>query len=159
MLLLCLITRGSLIKYNIFDVLECSSPFHVSALLCFSSDYFCSSTSTSVIYLGLQSQQQSNPNAVNRTVTETISHPKYDSITKDNDICLLKLSSPVNFTDYILPVCLAASGSTFYNGTDTWVTGWGNIGSGGGYISSVSIIISSPFCVKPCGDQAEFVPC
>uniref|UniRef100_A0A3Q3JN45 Peptidase S1 domain-containing protein n=1 Tax=Monopterus albus TaxID=43700 RepID=A0A3Q3JN45_MONAL len=67
---------------------------------------------------------------VNRMVTQIISHPNYNANTQDNDICLLKLSSPVSFTDYILPVCLAASGSTFYNGTDTWVTGWGNIGSG-----------------------------
>uniref|UniRef100_A0A3Q3JST1 Peptidase S1 domain-containing protein n=1 Tax=Monopterus albus TaxID=43700 RepID=A0A3Q3JST1_MONAL len=93
-------------------------------------DYLNFDTSNLVVYLGRQSQEESNPNEVNRTVTRIISHPNYNSITKDNDICLLKLSSPVNFTDYILPVCLAASGSTFYNGTDTWVTGWGTIGSG-----------------------------
>merc|ERR1739838_121790 len=43
---------------------------------------------------------------------------------------LLKLSSPVTFTDYISPICLAAMNSTFYDGTMSWVTGWGTEGSG-----------------------------
>ncbi|KAL3986561.1 caspase 1 [Sarotherodon galilaeus] len=84
------------------------------------------------VNLGLQTLQGSNPNAVSRTVTQIINHPNYNSGTNDNDICLLQLSSPVNFTSYISPVCLAASDSTFYSGVNSWVTGWGNIGSGGG---------------------------
>ncbi|KAM9457474.1 testisin-like [Clarias gariepinus] len=47
--------------------------------------------------------------------------------TQDNDLSLLLLSSAVSFNNYITPVCLAATGSTFNNGTPTWVTGWGNI--------------------------------
>ncbi|XP_026018660.1 prostasin-like isoform X3 [Astatotilapia calliptera] len=42
----------------------------------------------------------------------------------------IRLSSPVRFTDYIRPVCLAASGSVFNNGTDSWVTGWGAVKEG-----------------------------
>uniref|UniRef100_A0A3B4WMQ9 Prostasin-like n=3 Tax=Seriola TaxID=8160 RepID=A0A3B4WMQ9_SERLL len=34
------------------------------------------------------------------------------------------------FTDYIRPVCLAASDSVFNNGTDSWVTGWGAVNEG-----------------------------
>ncbi|KAL3986563.1 caspase recruitment domain-containing protein 8 [Sarotherodon galilaeus] len=59
-----------------------------------------------------------------------ITHPNYNSKTNDNDICLLQLSSPVTFTSYISPVCLAASDSTFYSGVNSWVTGWGNTGEG-----------------------------
>ncbi|XP_038594587.1 testisin-like [Micropterus salmoides] len=51
----------------------------------------------------------------------------YNTTTNNNDIALLKLSSPVTFTDYIRPVCLAADGSVFNNGTICWVTGWGDI--------------------------------
>uniref|UniRef100_A0A668UFJ1 Peptidase S1 domain-containing protein n=1 Tax=Oreochromis aureus TaxID=47969 RepID=A0A668UFJ1_OREAU len=80
------------------------------------------------VNLGLQSLQGSNPNAVSRTVTQIIKHPNYNFVTNDNDICLLQLSSPVTFTSYISPVCLAASDSTFYSGVNSWVTGWGNIG-------------------------------
>ncbi|GLD57421.1 uncharacterized protein AKAME5_000964800 [Lates japonicus] len=74
--------------------------------------------------------QGNNPNEVSRTVARIILHPNYDSITNNNDIALLKLSSPVTFTDYIRPVCLAAGGSVFNNGTDSWVTGWGAVKEG-----------------------------
>ncbi|XP_038594133.1 tryptase-like [Micropterus salmoides] len=64
---------------------------------------------------------------MSRTVSQIIKHPNYNKIPNDNDIALLKLSSPVNFTDYIRPVCLAAAGSVFNAGTTCWVTGWGDI--------------------------------
>ncbi|XP_045893935.1 chymotrypsin-like protease CTRL-1 [Micropterus dolomieu] len=83
------------------------------------------STSTLTVVLGLQSLEVPNPNQVSRKVSKIIIHSGYNSKTYYNDICLLKLSSPVKFTKYIQPVCLAAPGSTFYNGTEAWVTGWG----------------------------------
>nr|XP_055037240.1 transmembrane protease serine 9-like [Misgurnus anguillicaudatus] len=95
----------------------------LTAAHCFSS----TSTASLTVYLGLQTQSGSNPNSTSRTVSDIIKHPNYNSKTNDNDITLLHLSSPVNFTDYIKPVCLAAEGSTFYSGTSSWVTGWGNI--------------------------------
>ncbi|KAF3699712.1 Tryptase [Channa argus] len=63
-------------------------------------------------------------------VSKVIVHPNYNSKTNDNDIALLRLSSSVTFTDYILPVCLAASDSTVGAGTTCWVTGWGDTQSG-----------------------------
>uniref|UniRef100_A0A668SW05 Peptidase S1 domain-containing protein n=1 Tax=Oreochromis aureus TaxID=47969 RepID=A0A668SW05_OREAU len=63
----------------------------------------------------------------NQSVKETICHPAFSFYcwTYENDICLLKLSAPVNFTDYIQPICLASEKSTFHNGTSSWVTGFG----------------------------------
>ena len=72
-----------------------------------------------------------NPNEMSTTVAEIILHPEYDASTNENDMALLRLSSAVSFTNYIRPVCLAASGSIFHQGTESWVTGWGNIGEGG----------------------------
>ncbi len=89
-----------------------------------------SSLRTIQIYLGRQSQSGSNPNEVLRTATFT-NHPNYNNPKHDNDVALLKLSSSVTFTDYIRPVCLAAAGSKFAAGTDSWVTGWGTLQSGG----------------------------
>lgn len=89
-------------------------------------------TSGLVVSLGRQSQEGLNPNAVSRTVAQIINHPNYNPSTSDNDISLLRLSSTVEFNNFIRPVCLAASDSTFFNGTDSWVTGWGTIGFGGG---------------------------
>ncbi|XP_064844865.1 transmembrane protease serine 9-like isoform X1 [Oncorhynchus masou masou] len=99
----------------------------LTAAHCFPS----TSISNVVVYLGRQNQQGSNPNEVSRTVTQIICHPNYISSTSDNDMCLLKLSSSVTFTNYIRPVCLAAQGSSFYAGTTSWVTGWGTLSSGG----------------------------
>lgn len=93
--------------------------------------FFSANPAGLTVYLGRQAQQSSNPNEVSRSVIQIVLHPNYDTQTFDNDIALLKLSSPVQFTDFIRPVCLAASGSVFNNGTDSWVTGWGTIGEGG----------------------------
>uniref|UniRef100_A0A8C1XWP1 Si:dkey-32n7.7 n=1 Tax=Cyprinus carpio TaxID=7962 RepID=A0A8C1XWP1_CYPCA len=64
------------------------------------------------VVLGRQTQEGFNPNEVFRYVRLIIKHPKYN-FTNDNDIALLKLRSPVTFTDYISPVCLAAHTSVF----------------------------------------------
>lgn len=85
-----------------------------------------------MVYLGRQMKQSSSSHEVNRTIVHIISHPSYNPDNGNNDISLLKLSSPVNFTNYIRPICLADSDSTFYNGTMGWLTGWGNVALGGG---------------------------
>uniref|UniRef100_A0A8C6TK04 Peptidase S1 domain-containing protein n=1 Tax=Neogobius melanostomus TaxID=47308 RepID=A0A8C6TK04_9GOBI len=82
------------------------------------------------VYIGRQTQENANANEVRRTIVELINHESYNPSTNDNDIALLKMASTVTFTNYIRPVCLAASGSTFHAGTDSWITGWGSIGSG-----------------------------
>uniref|UniRef100_A0A3P8VSK8 Peptidase S1 domain-containing protein n=1 Tax=Cynoglossus semilaevis TaxID=244447 RepID=A0A3P8VSK8_CYNSE len=89
-----------------------------------------SGTEGLVVYLGRQMKQSSSSHEVNRTIVHIISHPSYNSYNGNNDISLLKLSSPVNFTNYIRPICLADSNSTFYNGTMGWLTGWGNVALG-----------------------------
>uniref|UniRef100_A0A8C9R4S9 chymotrypsin n=1 Tax=Scleropages formosus TaxID=113540 RepID=A0A8C9R4S9_SCLFO len=101
--------------------------------------------------LGLQTQQGTNPNAVSVSVSKITVNPNYNGNTHDNDLALVQLSSTVNFNNYIQPVCLAAAGSTFYNGTKTWVTGWGYIQSGG----DCNQLLSSSLSVPPStGDSA-----
>uniref|UniRef100_A0A3Q3MUL5 Peptidase S1 domain-containing protein n=1 Tax=Mastacembelus armatus TaxID=205130 RepID=A0A3Q3MUL5_9TELE len=101
------------------------------------------STTDLVVYLGRESQKGPNPNEVNRTVTQIIIHDNFhEPVPFNNDICLLKLSSPVTFTDYIQPVCLAAPGSTFYSGTNTWVTGFGFTENG--MLKFIQIFLSKP---------------
>ncbi|KAL2098743.1 hypothetical protein ACEWY4_005223 [Coilia grayii] len=82
------------------------------------------------VRLGVGNLDVSSPNEFHRTLTRIILHPEYSSFVGDNDIALLKMSTPVTFSDYIRPVCLADSNSVFNNGTESWVTGWGNIGEG-----------------------------
>ncbi|KAG1935506.1 transmembrane protease serine [Pimephales promelas] len=98
----------------------------LTAAHCFNSV----STSGLIVYLGRQTQEGTNANEVSRGVSSIIKHPNYVSSTNDNDITLLRLASPVNFTDFISPVCLASSNSMFFKQTSSWVTGWGTINSG-----------------------------
>ena len=55
-----------------------------------------------------------------RTFTKIL-HPNYNEYTLDNDIALLQLSSPVEYT----PIELYAGGALESAGTSTEVTGWG----------------------------------
>ncbi|KAK1797992.1 hypothetical protein P4O66_000748 [Electrophorus voltai] len=98
------------------------------------------------VYLGTETLEGTNMNQVFRSVTSVTINPNYNSDTNDNDMALLQLSSTVTFTPYVTPICLAASGSTFFNGTLSWVTGWGNIGyevslPSPGYLQEVQVPI------------------
>ncbi|CAL8301891.1 unnamed protein product [Lota lota] len=76
------------------------------------------------VFLGRQTQQGPNPNEVQRSVSEIHIHPSYNASSFQNDLALLRLDSTVQYTDYIQPICLAASDSTFFNASCS-VTGWG----------------------------------
>ncbi|XP_052045713.1 serine protease 42-like [Apodemus sylvaticus] len=53
-------------------------------------------------------------------------HPKFSTaIIVKNDIALLKLKHPVNFTSNIHPVCVPIETFHVKAGTRCWVTGWG----------------------------------
>ncbi|XP_010739121.2 tryptase [Larimichthys crocea] len=80
------------------------------------------------LYFGRETQRGPNVNEVNRTVSQIIVHPNYNNSLLNNDIALMKLSTPVNFSDYIRPVCLASNTSEFHNSTPCWSTGWGFLG-------------------------------
>ncbi|XP_064180643.1 polyserase-2-like [Anguilla rostrata] len=98
----------------------------LSAAHCFDSTF----VNPWSVYLGRQNQEGSNPHEVSIGVGQIVLHPDYDAQSSDNDIALLRLASPVNFTNYIRPICLAASASTFHSDTSSWVTGWGAINEG-----------------------------
>ncbi|GLD48845.1 prostasin-like protein [Lates japonicus] len=103
-----------------------SNQWVLTAAHCFSS----TTTSGLMVHLGRDRQQGLNPNEQSRTVTQIIKHPLYFNSGLDYDIALLKLSSPVQFTNYTRPVCLAAADSVYKEGTTCWITGWGHIMSG-----------------------------
>lgn len=119
-----LISRGALLKVHLFSR---------------------TTTSDVTVYLGRRYQQLPNANEESKTISQIINHPSYNSQTQDNDISLLKLSTAVTFTDYIRPICLASSGSTYVAGTNAWITGWGTINSDGDhnfFFSICTILLS-----------------
>ncbi|XP_056309319.1 trypsin [Danio aesculapii] len=85
--------------------------------------------STLVVHLG--HLKLGDPNVIYVPGSQIINHPNYDSNKNKNDIALLKLSSPVNFNDYVRPVCLTASGSSIGKGAVSWITGFGTTNTGG----------------------------
>uniref|UniRef100_A0A8C4S8A3 Peptidase S1 domain-containing protein n=1 Tax=Erpetoichthys calabaricus TaxID=27687 RepID=A0A8C4S8A3_ERPCA len=71
-----------------------------------------------------------NPINVTRHLKSIFIHPDYINFDQGNDIALLQLDAPVNYTELILPVCLPTQNSTFSAQDNCWVTGWGNIREG-----------------------------
>ncbi|CAL8126063.1 unnamed protein product [Orchesella dallaii] len=64
--------------------------------------------------------------AVQMKVASVTSHPRYNAKTYANDIALLELGSPLNFTKYILPICLTPQIGVPYANKSAIVAGWGD---------------------------------
>uniref|UniRef100_A0A672S1N2 Trypsin-2-like n=1 Tax=Sinocyclocheilus grahami TaxID=75366 RepID=A0A672S1N2_SINGR len=104
-----------------------------------------------------QSQSGSNPNEAFRTARRVINHPDYSDPTHDNDIALLRLSSSVTFSEYIRPVCLASAGSKFAAGSDSWVTGWGTLQSGGASPDKLQEVMIPVVSNSDCDDAYDLL--
>jgi len=63
---------------------------------------------------------------IKANVQQILTHPNYNRQTKDNDIALVKLTSPVDIsgTSYFVPACLPGSASAKYSGEAAKVVGW-----------------------------------
>uniref|UniRef100_A0A8C5Q513 Peptidase S1 domain-containing protein n=1 Tax=Leptobrachium leishanense TaxID=445787 RepID=A0A8C5Q513_9ANUR len=77
------------------------------------------------IALGMLQTSGSNPHSIVLKVDDIMSHPAYTKTGSKGDIALMRLSSPVTYTDYIRPICLPSSSVSFPCGLQCWVTGWG----------------------------------
>ena len=59
-------------------------------------------------------------------VSHVVVHPQFSaSGTVKNDLALLWLRYPVNFTGVIQPICIPEKTFRVQAGTRCWVTGWG----------------------------------
>ena len=93
----------------------------------------------SIFSVDLGEHDYSNTSATRVSISEIIPHPKYmidddGNSHKDGlshyDIAVLKLSSPILFTQNIVPVCLPAHTMGNHAGKDGVITGWGVTESG-----------------------------
>ncbi|PNI91129.1 CTRL isoform 5, partial [Pan troglodytes] len=58
---------------------------------------------------------------------QAITHPSWNSTTMNNDVTLLKVASPAQYTTRISPVCLASSNEALTEGLTCVTTGWGRL--------------------------------
>nr|XP_014342015.1 PREDICTED: transmembrane protease serine 2 [Latimeria chalumnae] len=83
-------------------------------------------------------------------VAKIIAHKGYNSKTKHKDIALMKLESPLTFSDTIRPVCLPNFGQQFLPDTTCWISGWGSTREGGSSSNDMMVasvpIISTAEC-------------
>lgn len=75
------------------------------------------------VRLGEYDKSAPSPGVQDISIAEYIPYPSYRRITKYNDIGLIKLSRPVQFSEYIRPACLPEEYST--NTLKAVATGWG----------------------------------
>ncbi|NXC65721.1 TMPS2 protease, partial [Anhinga anhinga] len=82
------------------------------------------------VYAGILNQNEMILKHAYR-VQQIISHPDYDTDSKDNDVALMKLETLLSFTDTVQPVCLPNSGMMFQPDQQYWISGWGAEHQGG----------------------------
>lgn len=66
---------------------------------------------------------------VEKRVRRVVRHRGFDMRTLYNDVAILTLNEPVEFTETIRPVCLP-SGSNLYANRQATVIGWGSLREG-----------------------------
>ncbi|KAM4632611.1 serine protease 33-like [Discoglossus pictus] len=103
-----------------------SNKWVISAAHCFKSYPLSSIT----VHLGSYNLTQTTLQEVSVGVNRVIKNPIYTQEGSSGDISLLELATEVNYTSYILPICLPAASVQFPTGMFCWVTGWGDIKSG-----------------------------
>ncbi|CAK8684129.1 unnamed protein product [Clavelina lepadiformis] len=76
-------------------------------------------------YLGKHHRIADDKGQLKVTFSSYEIHPDYDDESIDNDIAVLKLSSPIKFSKYIRPACLPDQGENVASGSTAVVSGWG----------------------------------
>ncbi|XP_068103314.1 serine protease 27-like [Hyperolius riggenbachi] len=105
-----------------------SESWVVSAAHCITSDV---TTSSLTVRLGCYQISSPNSHEISVAVKSIFKHPDYTAVGSKGDLSLIQLATPINYTEYILPVCLPTAEVTFPMGMYCWITGWGNIKFGG----------------------------
>uniref|UniRef100_A0A6I8RBK0 Peptidase S1 domain-containing protein n=1 Tax=Xenopus tropicalis TaxID=8364 RepID=A0A6I8RBK0_XENTR len=77
--------------------------------------------------VNLGAYQLSVPSGIFVDVAAVYVHPTFKGAGSIGDIALIKLANPVQFTDYIIPVCIPTQNVVFPDGMNCIVSGWGTI--------------------------------
>ncbi|XP_051534639.1 transmembrane protease serine 13-like isoform X2 [Myxocyprinus asiaticus] len=108
-----------------------SPDFVVSAAHCFQGTM--TNTGSWRVYVGTISQ---NYLQIFSNVKKIIVNENYNGRSNDNDITLLKLDKPVDFSDTVQPVCLPGFDQNFSETSECWTSGFGTTEEGGDHAST-----------------------
>merc|ERR1712141_133905 len=61
----------------------------------------------------IKAKRKVEPNEQVKKIKKIHRHPQYNEITYDSDIAIIELESPVEFTDFVIPICLPHDESDF----------------------------------------------
>ncbi|XP_078088037.1 enteropeptidase [Mustelus asterias] len=82
--------------------------------------------------LGLHTQLNlTYPQTQSQRIDRILMNPHYNKRTKDSDIALMHLVSPVNYSEFIQPICLPARTQQFLPGMMCNIAGWGAVAKNG----------------------------
>ncbi|XP_053269082.1 serine protease 27 [Pleuronectes platessa] len=95
----------------------------LSAAHCFPNP---SDVSSYIIYAGRYQLNGYNQHELSRRVRRVVIPSGYSDPNNGKDVALVQLSSPLTWSDHILPVCLPGSNTLFPSGMVCSVTGWGH---------------------------------
>ncbi|XP_063423148.1 suppressor of tumorigenicity 14 protein homolog [Mytilus trossulus] len=94
----------------------------LTASHCFETDRF---EDLWTVYAGKHHENKTDPHEQVRNISKILIHDQYDMDEIDTDVTLLKLDAPLQFNDYIKPVCLPQHDAP--DGQMCIVTGWGEV--------------------------------
>ncbi|KAL4646046.1 elastase 3 precursor-like [Arapaima gigas] len=89
------------------------------------------SRNTYRVVLGKQNLKEVESGSEAIAASKLVVHEKWNPLFIRNDIALVKLETPVTFSDTILPACLPEAGFVLPNEAPCYVTGWGRTSTGG----------------------------
>ncbi|CAG03182.1 unnamed protein product [Tetraodon nigroviridis] len=83
------------------------------------------------VELGKHSREAGEEGSLSRSAAVIVAHEDYNILLSRNDIALIKLSSPVSFSDIVTPACLPQQGLILPHGASCYITGWGRLSTEG----------------------------
>jgi secreted trypsin-like serine protease len=98
-----------------------------------------------------------NPVRQKLDVSEIVVHPDYNTRTMQNDISLVRVASPITFSEDLQPVC-APDADNLYTYAKSVCSGWGTLESGGACCPDILQYVSLNITTNEfCNDQYGLV--
>ncbi|XP_037123211.1 transmembrane protease serine 5 isoform X1 [Syngnathus acus] len=102
-----------------------SSQWIITAAHCV-HNYRLPQVSSWAVYTGVVTRSSANMAERTGHAVETIVYnDNYNHVSHDSDVALMKLRTPLNFSDTVRPVCLPRYNYDPPAGTQCWISGWG----------------------------------